>query len=300
MSLEEVNLFCNDCDGCKRALKALSRKQSGGKVRAAKAIATGGLSLVAEGYSNVLGSGDEGLIRDAKGCSLCGHTKTAHAGKIKDPGWAFTPLGGDFDFEPIDGIGIRGVICLQVASTASGMDGQLEVEGEYSIAFLHDRLEIYELRGSQMVADALYANVSALAVGGPGEQTSGGGFMGGGFGVAGFAVGLAASGVLNKLTSRKSIQTLIRVETQVEAVGSSEWVFLTGVADTGVVGSTLRPITLRLSELDRAKEAQSSAAPTSQSAPDKVTRLKELSELRDIGAIDEDEFSRLKNEIMSS
>jgi hypothetical protein len=180
------------------------------------------------------------------------------------------------------------------------MDGQLEVEGEYSIAFLHDRLEIYELRGSQMVADALYANVSALEVGGPGEQTSGGGFMGGGFGVAGFAVGLAASGVLNKLTSRKSIQTLIRVETQVEAVGSSEWVFLTGVADTGVVGSTLRPITLRLSELDRAKEAQSSAAPTSQSAPDKVTRLKELSELRDIGAIDEDEFSRLKNEIMSS
>ena len=300
MSLEEVNLFCTDCDGCKRALKALRRKQSGGKVRVAKALATGGLSLAAEGASNLVAGGDEGIIREGKGCSLCAHTKGAHQGKIKDPGWAHTPLGGDFDFEPVDAIGIRGVICLQAAATASRMGSGLEVAGEYSIVFLHDRLEIYELRGSQMVADAPYENVRALEIGGPGEQTSGGGFFGGGFGVAGFAVGAAASMVLNKVTTRKSIQTLIRVESQVEGIGSAEWMFLTGVADTTVVDSTLRPITLRLSELARTKEVGPSAAPVSQPAPDKVTRLKELSELRDIGAIDEDEFNRLKNEIMSS
>ena len=299
MSLEEVDLFCTDCDGCKRALKALRRKQSGGKVRVAKALATGGLSLAAEGASNIAAASAEG-ITGGRGCSLCAHTKTAHQGKIKDPGWAHTPLGGDFDFEPVDAIGIRGVICLQAASTASGMGSGLEVEGEYSIVFLHDRLEIYELRGSQMVADAPYENVTALEIGGPGEQTSGGGFFGGGFGVAGFAVGAAASMALNKLTTRKSIQTLIRVESQVEGIGSAEWVFLTGVADTAVVDSTLRPITLRLSELARTKEVGPSVAPVGQPAPDKVTRLKELSELRDIGAIDEDEFNRLKNEIMSS
>jgi len=45
-----------------------------------------------------------------------------------------------------------------------------------------------------------------------GFQAKTGGFVGGGFGIEGAAIGMAASAILNSLTSRTHIQTVIRFE----------------------------------------------------------------------------------------
>lgn len=48
-------------------------------------------------------------------------------------------------------------------------------------------------------------------VGGPGQMTSGGGYIGGGFGITGFLAGAAAASVLNELTTKSSILTSVTV-----------------------------------------------------------------------------------------
>lgn len=55
--------------------------------------------------------------------------------------------------------------------------------------------------------------LSELSVTGPGTVTTGGGFMGGGFGVEGAMQGIAIAGVLNALTTKKKIHTLVTLTT---------------------------------------------------------------------------------------
>jgi hypothetical protein len=264
-----------------------------------------------------------------KACSLCNHDAPEH--KPKDiegaaiftvsskktfglPGLAFPSDGGDFGFEPHDAIGIRGAFCLEAASSSAALKTPMVTQEPYSLVFLCDRIEIYEPTGDELLATTPYSAVRALAVGGPGlqveERTTGGGFIGGGFGLEGIAVGVAASSVLNMLTTKTkrdvSLETLLRIETHHEGIGSTEWIFLTNVGTPQELESLLRPITLHLADLARnavaseaAQENQSGHEGSSGSnTQDKIARLKELSELRDIGALDEEEFARLKDEIL--
>jgi hypothetical protein len=55
--------------------------------------------------------------------------------------------------------------------------------------------------------------VLRVDVEGPGAQTTGGGFMGGGFGIQAAAEGLLAATVLNALTTRTTVETLVYVQT---------------------------------------------------------------------------------------
>jgi hypothetical protein len=57
-----------------------------------------------------------------------------------------------------------------------------------------------------------YDRGTTLEIGGPGEVTSGGGFFGGGFGAQGAAEGMVISSVLNALTTKTDIQTVVGIE----------------------------------------------------------------------------------------
>ena len=131
-------------------------------------------------------------------------------------------------------------------------------------------------------------------------QTSDGGFIGGGFGLAGFAVGVVGSTVLNKLTARTTIETLIRVQMVDDGRGTAEFMFLTGVASPEDLDMALRSLTLRLEENPpQTTPAVGSAEIASNAAGDAIARLKELNELKVAGVSTDEEFAKLKAEILS-
>ena len=82
----------------------------------------------------------------------------------------------------------------------------------YDVRFLEDRLAVLPCQGLQALAELPYSAVEAVDVGGPGLVKSGGGFVGGGFGVVGAAEGMAVAAILNGLTTRTKIKTVVRVE----------------------------------------------------------------------------------------
>jgi len=58
-----------------------------------------------------------------------------------------------------------------------------------------------------------YAEILELLIGGPGAVTTGGSFIGGGFGVAGALEGIAVATVLNLLTTRTRLFTIMQFST---------------------------------------------------------------------------------------
>lgn len=56
-----------------------------------------------------------------------------------------------------------------------------------------------------------YARSFSIELSGPGRFTTGGGFVGGGFGLMGAAEGMAIAGLLNSLTTRTQVQSVIAV-----------------------------------------------------------------------------------------
>ena len=88
----------------------------------------------------------------------------------------------------------------------------ISVGQRYDVGFLEDRFEILAHRRSEILAVSPYSDVEDVDIGGPGLVSSGGGFAGGGFGLTGAVEGMAIASVLNGLTSRTSIKTILRVQ----------------------------------------------------------------------------------------
>ena len=65
---------------------------------------------------------------------------------------------------------------------------------------------------AQVLAEVPYSQVEDVEIGGPGLVKSGGGFSGGGFGLGGAIEGMAIAVVLNALTTRTSVQTVVRIQ----------------------------------------------------------------------------------------
>lgn len=287
MYSNDVEFFCLDCKLCEKG----GRRSITGRV--AKAALTGGLSLATD-ISRAL---------DSSSCTLCTHKESDHKNKLSEPSFAFTPKGGQFDFEPDDGIAFRAVACVQSASTG-GPSLNLDSGQRINLVFLDQGIEFCEVKGGRRLGRIPYEALASLEVGGPGVQSRGGGFAGGGFGLAGFAVGVVTAGVLNKLTTRTSIQTLLRIQAVLANGGVAEWVFLTDVDSPESVAGIIRPITLQL----ETRVAQQAAQPDQIPSPpqvavatgggDKISRLRELAELHQTGVLSDDEFAKLKAEIL--
>jgi hypothetical protein len=80
------------------------------------------------------------------------------------------------------------------------------------VRFVEDRLLVFASRRAEVLADILYGQVEDVEIGGPGLVRSGGGFSGGGFGLAGGIEGMAIAAVLNTITTRTAIKTVVRIQ----------------------------------------------------------------------------------------
>jgi hypothetical protein len=97
-----------------------------------------------------------------------------------------------------------------------GGHGLLPRPGEtWDLIFRADDLYLRRCDVSDVVESVPYADITAIEFGGAGEAQSGGGFFGGGFGLAGAAEGMLIASALNLLSTRRTIDTVICLQTEV-------------------------------------------------------------------------------------
>ena len=144
-----------------------------------------------------------------------------------------------------------------------------------------------QIRGPEQGADQVltisYSDLTNLSVEGPGKIREGGGFAGGGFGVEGFAIGAAAAGVLNSLTTRHRIETLIGLQ-----ASERELVFLC---------TSVEPSVLEI-QLSRVRGLLRSSHASEKVETNLAAELERLADLVERGFLARDEFDRLKRRMI--
>lgn len=147
--------------------------------------------------------------------------------------------------------------------------------------------EIAIVTGGDEVAAAAYEDVNLLEVGGRGEMRSGGGFIGGGFGLSGAAEGMLVASVLNSLTSKTKVETLISLRTD-------HWqlILLYNKATPDAVRIELAPA---LARVDKALRSSKGAASSAGSTADELAKL---AELHAAGVLTDTEFSAAKARLL--
>ena len=128
-----------------------------------------------------------------------------------------------------------------------------------------------------------------VEIGGAGQIRRGGGFIGGGFGLAGAAAGMLTASALNSLTMKTGMDTVVHLATP------SVEVFLHYDREApAALRRTLAPVFLKLRQESAFRGPKDDA--TSEHV---VDRLHKLAGLLDRGLITEEEFARLKADLMS-
>jgi hypothetical protein len=170
---------------------------------------------------------------------------------------------------------------------------QLTVRGQYSVAFLHDRLSVLDLHSARPVVELRYPDVQDVEIGGPGVIKTGGGFVGGGIGLAGAAEGIAIAAALNALTRRTTIRTVLRIQAR-----NAELFLLNTDTEPGVLRIGLSRA------LGALREARSTVAnlaedpTTGPGAASAVNELSRLASLLDQGLVTREEFELLKAKLI--
>jgi hypothetical protein len=147
---------------------------------------------------------------------------------------------------------------------------------------------------AEVLAEVPYNEVEDVEIGGPGLVKTGGGFVGGGFGVQGAVEGMTIASVLNALTMRTSIKTVVRIQ------GISCELFL--------LHTKLTPAQLRI-EMSRPlaaiRSAQVTDTPggTQREEPAKsmspVEQLAKLADMLEKGLLTREEFDLMKATVSS-
>jgi hypothetical protein len=131
------------------------------------------------------------------------------------------------------------------------------------------------------------AGLVALQLGGPGAVTTGGGFVGGGFGLKGAAEGILISSLLNTLTTKTEVNTLVRVTGR-----DAELIVHTSAATPGELELKLSPVLGRL----RSREVSQPAEP----GRDLTSELERLARLRESGLLSDVEFAQAKAKLLGA
>ena len=119
-----------------------------------------------------------------------------------------------------------------------------------------------------------YVEIVSLNITGPGQVTSGGGFIGGGFGATGALEGMALSAMLNAATTKTSIDTFIEILTL-----STEMFFHWDGSGPAALRMFLSPVFIRLRQLDLRTALE---------------QMERLAALRARNMLTEEEFAQLK------
>lgn len=130
-----------------------------------------------------------------------------------------------------------------------------------------------------------YADTTNLEFSGPGAVKSGGGFIGGGFGLTNALNGMIVASVLNRLTTRTKIHTMIRYQARdIEAF---------------FFHSLEAPDQLRIRLSGVLSRIRLDTYPGPSSAPtDRLGALERLAKLRQDGIVTDEEFAEMKRQIL--
>ena len=163
------------------------------------------------------------------------------------------------------------------------------------VRFAEDRLVVFAAYRSDVLADVPYSQVEDVEIGGPGLVRSGGGFTGGGFGLGGAVEGMAIAAVLNAMTTRTSITTVVRIQ------GTACELFL---LHTRLTPEHLRIEMSRTLAVIRAARADQATARSSSEArpgsPSPVEELAKLAGMLEKGLLTREEFDLMKARILAS
>jgi putative oligomerization/nucleic acid binding protein len=157
------------------------------------------------------------------------------------------------------------------------------------VRFLDDRLALFESFRRDVLTELLYGQVEDVEIGGPGLIKTGGGFVGGGFGVTGAVEGMGIVAVLNALTTRTSIKTVMRIQ------GTGCELFL---LHPGLTPEKLRiEMSRQLAAIRSARAAKESRGikrdvRTASASP--VDELTKLADLLERGLLTREEFDLMK------
>jgi hypothetical protein len=190
------------------------------------------------------------------------------------------------DTPELDALGSRTLTYLRDVALLGGYapEAAIAIGERYDARFLTDRLGIFPRHLIEPLHESDYGEIEDVEIGGPGLVKTGGSFVGGGFGARGALEGMALAAVLNALTTRTSIKTILRVQAK-----ESE-LFLLYTRST--------PQQLRM-ELSRPLAVIRAAKPATPQAPSSsVSELSRLAEMLQTGLITREEFDHFKAELM--
>lgn len=163
----------------------------------------------------------------------------------------------------------------------------------YHALFFEDRLWlVLGLTAVPQVA-VPYSEIEDIEIGGPGIVKTGGGFVGGGLGATGAIEGMAIGSILNGLTSRTSVKTILRVQ------GTGYEVFL---LHSGMTPEKLRIELSRPLAAIRSARAAAVAGDTqdqvSVRSASPVEELTKLAGMLEKGLLTRDEFDSMKAKLL--
>ncbi len=131
-----------------------------------------------------------------------------------------------------------------------------------------------------------YDDIRDIELGGPGAIQSGGGFIGGGFGIGGMITGIALAAALNKVTTRTSVQSLVRL-----AARHAELIMVHTRATPDQLRVYLSPAFTRIAAAhDRSVQPSARV--------DAVEQLERLAGMKASGFLTEQEFDVAKAQIL--
>lgn len=191
-------------------------------------------------------------------------------------------------------IGVRTLVTLaDVAYLGGYLPESAITPGErYDVRFFEDRLAVLACRSADVLAEVPYGQVEQVEIGGPGLIRRGGGFVGGGFGVTAIE-GMAIAAVLNGLTTRTSIKTIVRIQ----GTGCELFLLLTSVTPEQLRIELSRPLgAIRSARaMEVAGGIQHGALAVSFSPVEELTKLADMLEK---GLLTRDEFDLMKAKLI--
>jgi hypothetical protein len=189
----------------------------------------------------------------------------------------------------------RSLVSLRdVAYLGGYVPGAAIFAGErYDVRFLEDRLLVVVCRRAEILAQVPYSEIEDVEIGGPGLVKTGGGFVGGGFGAKGAIEGMAIAAVLNALTTRTSITTIVRIQ----ATGCELFLLHTRVTPEQLRIELSRPLgAIRSARVTGVAGAVRHQTPVRPAAP--VEELAKLAEMLEKGLLTREEFDLMKAKVL--
>jgi hypothetical protein len=170
-------------------------------------------------------------------------------------------------------------------------DAPIAIGERYDARFLDDRLAICKCRDWNVLVEVPYNEIEDVEIGGPGLVKSGGGFIGGGFGAVGALEGMAVASVLNALTTRTKVTTIIRLQ----ATNSELFLLWTRTTPEQLRIELSRPLGAIRSA--RAMATHCTQVGVADASTD-VEQLTKLADMLQAGLLTREEFDQLKAKLL--